>query len=138
MAVEHVFVDTWALLALTNRRDMHHALAKRVGAELAQQRRALVTSDFVLTEFPGFAARQPYRSTAISAVDKLKNSSEVEIVPATRELWNNGFELFCARPDKSWSLVDCTSIWICQQRVVSQVFTHDNHFAQAGLTPLVP
>lgn len=56
----HVFVDTWAWLALALRRDQHHSAAKRRHAELLKDRRQYVTSDYVLSEL----ATQLYRSTA--------------------------------------------------------------------------
>jgi predicted nucleic acid-binding protein len=46
-------------------------------------------------------------------------------------------ELFSARPDKDWSFIDCNSMNVCAELEISSVLTHDHHFAQAGLRPLI-
>jgi uncharacterized protein len=42
-----------------------------------------------------------------------------------------------ARPDKAWSLVDCSSFAIMQQQNMSQALTNDHHFEQAGFIRLL-
>jgi predicted nucleic acid-binding protein len=48
-----------------------------------------------------------------------------------------GWELYRSRPDKEWSLTDCTSIVILQKEQIEQVFTSDHHFEQAGFVKLL-
>jgi len=57
MAQPPVFLDTVALLALANRDDALHSRACDVHDNLARSRQALITSDWVPTEFLGAAAR---------------------------------------------------------------------------------
>src|SRR5262245_16198498 len=77
------------------------------------------------------------RQHATQSVQKLRRSSLVEIVPATRQAWERAFAFYQARPDKSWSLVDCISILLCQDRRIQEVLTGDHHFEQAGLRILL-
>jgi predicted nucleic acid-binding protein len=42
-----------------------------------------------------------------------------------------------ARPDKAWSLVDCSSFAIMQQQNISHALTSDHHFEQAGFIRLL-
>ena len=133
-----VLVDTTALLALVNRRDQYHEAARKVSAELAVARRELVVSEWVLTEFLGGAARPPLRAAAIETVGRLRASRRVTVFPATTDGWRRSFELYCARTDKSWSLVDCASLLFCEHLGIQDVLTHDRHFAQAGLQILLP
>jgi predicted nucleic acid-binding protein len=44
------FYDTWALVALADRRDAAHAVAVRIDEELERQHYAAVTTDYVLDE----------------------------------------------------------------------------------------
>jgi predicted nucleic acid-binding protein len=40
----------------------------------------------------------------------------VTIVPATSDLFHRGLSLFIQRPDKEWSLTDCISFTVMQER----------------------
>lgn len=40
--------------------------------------------------------------------------------------------LFQNRSDKAWSLTDCLSFVVMQDRGIQQALTGDHHFAQAG------
>jgi predicted nucleic acid-binding protein len=41
------------------------------------------------------------------------------------------------RQDKSWSLVDCSSFVVMQQRGIVEALTTDEHFEQAGFVRLL-
>jgi len=47
------------------------------------------------------------------------------------------FALFQKRPDKLWSIVDCASFIVMQERGISQALTTDHHFEQSGFTRLL-
>lgn len=132
-----VFLDSWALVALVNRRDEHHseALSIRNGINKCGQR--LVCSDWVLAEFLATCARPPLREIAIRTVTTLRASKHVEVLPADRAMWDRAFQLYGERRDKEWSLVDCSTIVICNDRDIRQVFSRDDHFKQAGLEILI-
>jgi predicted nucleic acid-binding protein len=121
-------MDTVALLALANRDDELHDKAKKVYAQLATERSTLITSQWVLTEFLGGASRIPLRGAAIRVVERLMKSRRTQIVPVSAEAWAAAYLLYKARPDKEWSLVDCSSVLICQDRGVADVLTAD-HFS---------
>ena len=55
----------------------------------------------------------------------------------TAELFDEGFDLYCRRPDKDWSLTDCVSFVVMQQRGLREAFTADRHFEQAGFVALL-
>ena len=39
--------------------------------------------------------------------------------------------------DKEWGLVDCTSIIVARDMGITEIFTTDHHFEQAGFTILL-
>lgn len=137
MSAAEVFFDTSGLLALLNRRDSFHERAIAVRNELVQTRATFVTSDWVLAEFLGGAAKQSHRAAAIGIVGSLRRSTVSYVLPASRSWWDQSFELFKHRPDKGWSLIDCTTIVACKERGIESVFAHDHHFAQAGFSVLL-
>ena len=87
---EAVFVDTWALLALANRRDAWHARAVEISQQLAIAGRPLVATDWILAEFLGFTARPPHREPATRMVQQAREAGTIEIIPATRDQWDQG------------------------------------------------
>ncbi|PKO21050.1 MAG: hypothetical protein CVU38_16825 [Chloroflexi bacterium HGW-Chloroflexi-1] len=52
-------------------------------------------------------------------------------------LWQRGWQLFIERPDKDWSLTDCISFLVMQDRKIRRAFTSDHHFEQAGYVKLM-
>lgn len=137
MPANVVFVDTWAWLALINRDDAWHSQAIELSRQLHADSRPLVTTEWVLTEFLGAAARAPLREPAVQTVQRVRVTSRPRVIPAAHENWLRGFELFQARPDKAWSLVDCLSFQVCEELFITEVFTKDHHFVQAGFRILL-
>ncbi len=67
-------------------------------------------------------------------IDGLRDSEDVEIIPASSNLFSLGLELYKSRADKEWSLVDCTSFVVMDEHGLIDGFTEDHHFEQAGFT----
>lgn len=132
-----VFLDTSGLLALIRIRDELRPAALQEMDRIAAQRTPLVTSEWVLTELLNSAARPPLRQVALQVTDSFRALTYSVVVSATTEHWSEAYELFRERSDKEWSLVDCSSILLCQQRGIHRVFTHDRHFEQAGFEALL-
>src|SRR6516162_5359042 len=44
---------------------------------------------------------------------------------------------FSTRPDKEWSLTDCISFVVMNERGITDAFTNDHHFEQAGFQILL-
>ncbi|HYE62192.1 MAG TPA: PIN domain-containing protein [Phycisphaerales bacterium] len=134
---EQVFIDSAGLLAILSEDDEHHAKAVTLFAELNRTATRYVTSDFVLGEFLASASRVIIRAEAAITVDQLRRSARVTIVEGTRVLWDRSFDLYKSRPDKQWSLVDCSSMLLCADFNIHRVLTTDHHLEQAGLVRLL-
>jgi len=52
-------------------------------------------------------------------------------------LYKSGLALSTARPDKEWSLTDCTSFAVMTERKLTDALTADVHFVQAGFKALL-
>jgi predicted nucleic acid-binding protein len=132
-----VFLDTVGLLALANRRDPLHARAIELSQALAETRVQAVTSDWILAEFLASGAAVPFRGTTVQTTRLLLRAPRTRVIPASRRSFMEAFELYANRPDKAWSLVDCSSFLICERLAISDVLTADQHFRQAGFVPLL-
>ncbi len=64
--------------------------------------------EFVLIEFGNALSSVEFRERASLLIHGLRSSSLVEVVPSSTDLFDLGFVLYRERPDKAWSLVDCT------------------------------
>jgi len=49
------------------------------------------------------------------------------------QAWN----LWQTRPDKTWSMIDCTSFVLMQSLKLSQSLTTDHHFEQTGFVRML-
>lgn len=133
-----VYADTAAFLALANKRDTLHKRAKEVRNRIARERCPVLTTEWVLAEFLNAMQRPPARSLGIQMVERLRQSQRTEILSASAEDWQKGYDLYQSRLDKAWSLIDCISMKICQERSIREVFTSDRNFEQAGYVILMP
>jgi predicted nucleic acid-binding protein len=132
-----IFADAGYWIALFHPRDYLHA--KALAAAQANQGRPIVTSQMVLAEFLGYHAAlgQPFRQRAVQVVRSLQQHPGVEIVPQTAEQFEAALTLFSERQDKEWSVVDCASFLIMQERGMMEALAYDEHFRQAGFIPLL-
>ncbi|GIV18934.1 MAG: DNA-binding protein [Armatimonadota bacterium] len=131
-----VFVDTVAWIALVNRDDNLHEPARQRLQSLFTERAQLVTTELVLIELANALAMPGRRSQAYQFVQSLRQLSMIQIVGMAEELLAEGWQLYGAREDKAWSLVDCVSFVVMQREGIREAFTADHHFRQAGFVTI--
>jgi predicted nucleic acid-binding protein len=126
------FVDTWYFIARLDRFDVHHSRARRIEQRLKLA--PLVTHDAVLTEFLTYFSGHGInaRMEAARAVRQVALNSIV--IPGSRDLFLRALSLYERRPDKEYSLVDCMSMVVMEERGIRHALTDDHHFSQAGFT----
>lgn len=134
-----LFVDTsgWAC-HFDGDQPQHTDATTFIGVCLAQGGQ-LVTTNYVLTELVALFTsplRVP-RPTVVNYIETIKSSSRVEIVHVDPTLDADAWTLLKNRPDKEWSLVDCASFVVMQQRGLWEALTTDHHFEQAGFVRLL-
>jgi predicted nucleic acid-binding protein len=132
--MKSVFADTSFFIAFLVAHDQHFAQAHEFAEAYT---RWLVTTTGVLTEAANFLARSRLRKQLVETVDELRTNPHVEVVAESPELWDRAFNLYAARPDKSWSLTDCLSFVVMQDRGLTEALTADRHFEQAGFEILL-
>jgi len=124
------FADTWYFLAMLDRRDSHHARARRLSLILEDAE--IVTHDAVLSEVLAHFSNDGAFSRA-RTVDAVRRALRAyQVIPADRQLFLGALDRYAARPDKEYSLVDCMSMIVMEERGIRHVLSNDHHFAQAG------
>lgn len=128
------FADTSFWIALVDRRDAFHARA----IEWSQVMSGLVmTTEAVFLETANAFSKPQWRQQVVDLVNHCAQRDDMEIVPFSSLLWEEAWSLFGCRLDKSWSLTDCISFVVMDQRKLTEALTADAHFQQAGFRALL-
>lgn len=126
-----VFADTFYWIALTVPTEGSHQKA-------SQFTESIVTTDEVLSEYLTFFSRSPnyLRQEAGMVVYDILQDSGIRVIPQSRSTFLAGLELYHARPDKGYSLIDCISMQTMRREGLTDVLTNDRHFDQEGFRAL--
>jgi uncharacterized protein len=136
--MKFVFVDTFFFVSLLFQRDDWHETVRRLQVGLRGTARLVTTHD-VLDEFLAAAAGAGayYRGRAVESVKRLKADPSLTLIPPSLELFDRGLERYRRRPDKGYSLTDCISMIVMEDRGIREVLTNDHHFEQEGFIILI-
>lgn len=138
--MKEVFADTQYFVAVLSESDDAHDQAILHAEALAEsQDTRLVTTDAVLMELLNtFAGKGEHaRRLAADFVSALLNDPAALVVAQTRDRLRSGIERYGERLDKGWSIVDCISMLVMEERGIQEALTHDHDFEQAGFTTLL-
>ena len=135
--MREVFADSGYWIGLRSRNDQVRDQTRRLNRTLGECR--IVTSEMVLVEFLNFYARlgEHARSIASETVEALRRDENVVIIEQSGELFSRAFNLFASRSDQTWSLVDCASFVLMEERGIRDALAHDIDFVQAGFNALL-
>jgi len=97
----------------------------------------LVTTRAVCFEIGNFFGESEYRRRAAELLQKIEEAPDIDVLPVNDDLYQRALRLFGNRTDKKWSLTDCSSFVVMQERGITEVLTSDHHFRQAGFVPLM-
>jgi uncharacterized protein len=129
-----VFADTFFFLALLNPKDsQYHARA----VEMNRVDRPILTTAWVLLELADHLCDAHNRRLFAEVRQALAVDARFEIMPVDQNLLDRAVALYEQRVDKDWSLTDCTSFLVMQDRVLTDALTGDRHFEQAGFKLLL-
>ena len=129
-----VFADSHYFFALIGSKDEAHAQAV---AWTKSNKCRLVTTEWVLTELADGLASSQQRGIFLATREMLLGDKACQVVPLSMELYGEGLALYAARPDKAWSLTDCISFVVMKREGITEAFTGDHHFEQAGFVALL-
>lgn len=139
MSKFEIFVDTSGWGNLVDQSQPYHSLMVQLYRLAKQEKRKLITSNYVITEVVALFTNplKISRHNIIGFINSLKNSPFVQIIHINQEIDDQAWILLESRKDKEWSLVDCSSFIIMKKRNILEAFTNDKHFEQAGFIRLL-
>ena len=132
-----VLADAGYWIALWNPRDTLHPRAVSVADGLGTT--TVVTTHMVLTEtLDAMAGMGEFRRRlAIQMIHDLETDPYVEIVEQTGAQFRAAVERYAARSDQRWSLTDCASFLVMEERGITEALAYDRDFGQAGFAALL-
>jgi predicted nucleic acid-binding protein len=135
--MREVFADAVYWVALFHPAENLHDEAVEASKRLGKTR--IVTSEMVLCEVLNILGKrgEKIRQQTAAMVERLRGDPNVLVVPQTSDLFSKALHLFRDRPDKQWSLTDCSSFVIMGERGISEALTKDKHFHQAKFVELL-
>lgn len=135
--MREVFVDTHFFVAFLHKRDQLHSRALEEAKRCRHAR--LVTTDFVFAELLNFFAEfgEALRSVAARTVEEWHANPSTLVIPAARGAFLNALARYKDRADKGYSLTDCHSMLVMEERGITEALTFDEHFEQAGFRALL-
>ena len=136
--MNEVFGDTSGWVSVFLKKDPHHTKASTLMTQWRQQDRRIVTTNYVLSELIALFTRfRLPRSTALDYIKTIRTVTWVEIIHIDQVLDAVAWQLLAERLDKEWSLVDCASFAVMENRDLTEALTTDKHFEQAGFVRLL-
>ena len=130
-----IFVDTGAFVALVDRRDRRHRLARRFLRLLARTSRPLVTSNYVVDEALTLVRVRVGHAQAVQLGERLLKSSWCRVLEVGEDVQTAAWELFVRYDDQVFSFTDCTSFALMRSMGLADAFTFDrSDYAAAGFT----
>jgi uncharacterized protein len=128
-----IFVDASAWIALFDKSDQYRPRAAAYWQQLQRERRAFITSDYVMNEAYTLIRRgRSGLPMAIALHNLIASSHLIEVVPVDSLLRAEGWALFVRYDDKVLSFTDCVSFALMRQRGLFEAFTFDDDFTRAG------
>ena len=129
---EPVFVDDSAWLAITNRKDRNRGEAVRIFQRLLRTSSALVTTTWTAYEALTIVKFRLGFSQADRLWQRITSRTVVELVAIDEGIEREALELFWRFQDKTWGVVDCSSLVVMEAVGSRSAFAYDGHFIEAS------
>ncbi|MCY4624836.1 MAG: PIN domain-containing protein [Chloroflexi bacterium] len=132
-----VFADTGYWIAVLLPGD--HLYSRVAAMATTYDAAEVVTTQMVLTEVLNHVSRMGPRTrlSAAGLLEDLESNPNVEIVPQTDAQFGSAVERYASRGDQRWSLTDCASFLVMEERGITEALAYDRDFEQAGFTALL-
>jgi predicted nucleic acid-binding protein len=129
---EPVFIDASAWVAVTNRKDANHRKALHVFRRLLGSSTRMIATTWTAYEALTFVKSRLGYLQAERLWARLQARAIVDLVWIDEKIERDALELFWRFRDKTWGVVDCSSLAVMRDLGCSDVFAYDRHFVEAS------
>ena len=128
-----IFVDTSAWYAVEVEDDVNHEAACTFLSNIASGKHGVsITTDYVLDEALTLMRSRRDLTSATAFINKIRKSKSVRVFWIDEDLFERALIIFQKSDHKSWSFTDCTSFALMRELSISEAFTFNRHFKEAG------
>ena len=132
-----MFVDTSGFLALLVQRDSKHQAARRVLRRAKEERRRLLTTDYILDETATLLKARGEVRLVEHLFARVGQSRACRVEWTEEERFARLQSFFLKHDDQAWSFTDCLSFLVMKEFGLREALTNDVHFEQAGFVALL-
>lgn len=129
-----IFVDTSFWVALRNRRDSSHGLARTLLAKHAAE--PLLTSNHVRGETWTFLRRRAGHRSAVDFLDSIDRSPRLRLLVVSPDLETAALRWLRRHDEREYSFVDATSFALMRSLRIRDTLAFDGDFTAAGFREL--
>jgi uncharacterized protein len=127
-----VFVDASAWVAITNRKDVNHRKAVQIFHRLLGASTRLIATTWTAYEALTIIKSRLGFSQAERLWDRFQAKALVDLVRIDEKIERDALDLFWRFRDKTWGVVDCSSLAVMEDVGCRHVFADDRHFIEAS------
>ena len=127
-----VFADSSGFIAAYSARDADHSRALEAWRSIAARRQKILTTDLVFAETVTLLRRWNGHPASRQAGQAILRSANIDIAGLDREQLRLAWREFVAIGDPKLSLCDAASFVVMRERGITEAFTFDRHFRNAG------
>lgn len=127
-----VFVDASAWVAITNRKDRNHQEAVQIFRRLLESPTLLITTTWTSYEALTIVKSRLGYSQAERLWDRVKSRAVVDLIWIDEHIERESLKVFWHYKDKTWGVVDCSSLVVMKSVGCRQAFAYDGHFLEAS------
>jgi uncharacterized protein len=135
-ALEDIFVDSSAWIALADRGDSHHKSAADACPSILKNYKALVTSNLIIAETYIVLLKELGHKAALEFLERIKASPRILKISSNEDVETEAEKILSKYLDQDFSYTDAVSFVIMKRQGIKKAFSFDKHFKIAGFTNL--
>jgi len=127
-----IFLDTSAIFALADQRDIYHAAAVRMFDKARDNGEEMLTHSYILVESAALLERRLGLQVALKF---LKEVTQFHIIWIDEDLHNASVQRLAKSRPADLSLVDAVSFQVMEIENIKHYMGFDQHFAEGNFQP---
>ena len=137
MAAPDVLIDTAGFLSLWDASDQYHKRAVQLQTELSRKAGRFLTTDYIVDETATLLLVRHSHAAADDFLQTVLASQSLQMQWIDSDRFQRAARFFTQHNDKQWSFTDCVSFILMHELNLTDCFTTDHHFRQAGFNALL-
>jgi uncharacterized protein len=133
-ALEDIFVDSSAWIALADKDDFHHREAALAYLPILKNYKALITNNLIIAETYVVLLKELGHRAAIQFLERIKASPRIKILFSNESIETEAQEMLSKYADQDFSYTDAVCFAVMKRHKITEAFSFDKHFVIAGFT----